>query len=778
MARVSDKRRAPATLNGIVVFGVALAVAFAVFGPALNAPFDFDDRGTIVDNPTIRRAWPPTALLNTPELGTAVSGRPVANYSFALSYALNRALGHGEPSMDGPSETAAYHVVNVLLHAMSAFVLFALIRDTLRSGRVPEDLRSRAEGIALIVSAVWLIHPIQTEAVDYISQRTELLVSFFFLATVYAAQRAFRDPHAARWIVVALLASLLGMGTKEVMLTAPLVMALYDRTFLFPSWASVWQARSRRWLYGGLATTAILSVALIASGARGGTVGFNLGVTWYQYFFSQATVIPRYVQLMLWPDRLTYDYGQSPIGGLAGVVGLASLICVGVACVAAWRHDRWRPLAFLGAWFFLILAPSSSFVPIRTEIAAERRVYLACAAVVTLVVVGAVYIKPRLRYAMMAVVVAYFFASGWTADRLAPGELSLQILLRCVFALGAAGVLWCLVGARRRWIQASGWLLIAVLLVGRTAARSAMYQHPDALWLGTIQTMPGNARAYSSLGNLRLRDTPPRLREADSLFERATSLDSTYATPWIARAAIAVKEARLAEAETYLNRALILSPGDSSATDELGQVLVATGQSDAALRYLKPLAARWPSSATLSRLGIAYLTMGALDSASSMLVRALHFDSVDVTALRYLGATLVEQGRGSDAVPYLARALPLESDSAFTIALLAIAYAESHRADLATKAAAAAVDRARTDPTVQVFAGRAMAKIGQMHGAEQYLREAVRLDPRDPQALTLLANVLASLGRRAEAKAYLLRALAIAPGYSAAVQSLETLGRR
>lgn len=246
----------------------------------------------------------------------------------------------------------------------------------------------------------------------------------------------------------------------------------------------------------------------------------------------------------------------------------------------------------------------------------------------------------------------------------------------------------------------------------------------------------------------------------------------------LARAAIAVKEARLAAAETFLNRALILSPGDSSATDQLGQVLVATGQSDAALRYQKQIAARWPSSATLSRLGIAYLTLGELDSASVMFVRALRYDSVDVTALRYLGATLVEQGRGSDAVRYLARALPLESDSAFTIALLAIAYAESRQADLATKAAAAAADRAPTDLTVQMFAGRAMAEIGRMQDAEQYLREAVRLDPGDPQALTRLANVLASLGRRAEAKTYLLRALAIAPGYSAAVQSLEILGRR
>jgi tetratricopeptide (TPR) repeat protein len=768
-----------ATLNGLVVFGVALVVAFASFGPAINAPFDFDDRGTILENPSIRRLWPLTAPLHTPGLGTAVSGRPVANYSFALNYALNRELGLAdEHSMGGRSETTSYHVVSILLHAISTFLLFALIRDTLRFGRVPEDLRRRAEVIALIVSAVWLAHPIQTEAVNYVSQRTELLVSLFYLATTYAAQRAYREQRAARWIVAALMASLVGMGTKEVMLTAPLLVVLYDRTFLFPTWESMRRSRSRRWLYAGLAATAGLSVALILNGARGGTAGFNLGITWYQYFFAQATVIPRYVQLMLWPDRLTYDYGQATIGGSAGIFGLVSLICVGGACAVAWWHDRWRPLAFLGAWFFLILAPSSSFVPIRTEIAAERRVYLAFAAVVTLVVIGAIYGRPRPRSAMIGVVVAYFLASGWTAARLAPDYVPLQILLRFAFAVSAAGVIWCIVFARRRWVQFAGWSLIAAILIGRTAARSAMYRNPETLWLATTQTVPGNARAYDALANLRLRANPPRLREADSLFERAGSLDSTYATPWIGRAAIAVKEARLAEAETFLNRALVLSPGDSSATDQLGQVLVATGKSERALQYQRQLAERWPSGETLSRLGLAYLTLGRLDSASRVLADALDFDSANVNALRYLGATLVELGRGREAALYLTRALPIETDSAFTIGLLAIAYAESHQVDLAAKAAAVAVDRAPNDPIVRMLAGRAMAAAGRMREAEEYLRAAVRLDPNDPQALTRLADVLASLGRRVEAKTFLVRALAVAPGYPAALQSLEILGRR
>ena len=120
--------------------------------------------------------------------------------------------------------------------------------------------------------------------------------------------------------------------------------------------------------------------------ARARSVGFHLGLPWYEYLYSQAWAIAHYLRLFIWPDQLTLDYGSAPIRGLGGVPGFILLFVFGVVTVAAWtRANRWGWVAFLGTLFFFLLAPSSSFVPIATEIAAERRIYLALAAVIVLI---------------------------------------------------------------------------------------------------------------------------------------------------------------------------------------------------------------------------------------------------------------------------------------------------------------------------------------------------------------------------------------------------------
>jgi tetratricopeptide (TPR) repeat protein len=759
--------------NHVRVAVAGIILTLAAFGPAIRAPFDFDDRGTVIENWTIQRVWPPTALIQTPGLGTAASGRPVANYTFALNVALNRALG----TTNGPNQTTGYHVVNILLHLLSALLIYVLIRDTLRFGRVGDEWRDRAETLATAVSAIWLLHPIQTEAVNYISQRTELLVSFFYLATLFGAQRAFRE-QGSRWSVFAIAASLLGMASKEVMLTAPVMVVLYDRAFLFPRWASSWQSRRRRWLYAGLFATSVVSLILIARGGRGGTVGFDVGIPWYQYLYDQGAIIPRYVQLLFWPDRLSYDYGPNWVAGGEAIAGLAALIATGVATIIAWKTDRMRPLGFVGAWFFVILAPSSSIIPIRTEIGAERRIYLASAAVIALATILVMYAQSRRpRTTMATIFTIYFVASGWTAARLAPRELSLQLLARFGIATAVAVIAWCIL-SRRRWLQVTAACLVPALLVARAASRSTLYRDPEALWRNAVSIVPTNGRGYNALAGFRLHSYPPHLREADSLFLKASELDTMLVQPWLGRAAIATKEDRLADAESLLRHVLRLSPGDSSASDQLGRVLLATGRSDQAIPYLKRLADRWPTGETFSNLGVAYLTLGRLDSARETLDRALGLDSLNVGALGYLGATLVELGRGSDAIPYLTRAVELESAPGFTTGVLAVAYAQAGKPELARKAASMAVDREPRSSIVRVFAGRALALGGFKREAAAYFRDAVRLDPGDAQALTRLANVLASLGEKVEAARFLNQALSIAPNDSAARQSLARLRGR
>ncbi len=190
---------------------------------------------------------------------------------------------------------------------------------------------------------------------------------------------------------------------------------------------------------------------------------------WYAYLNSQGWAIPHYLRLAFWPSG-DPRHRLRPAG--AGTLGVASrclllLGALGVATVIAWtRANRWGWLGFCGAWFFCLLAPSSSFVPIATEIAAERRVYLALAAVIVVVVVGVDAWLQRM-----------------TLDKMA--EM-----------------------ASTRAIGAGALIVIAVLAV-LTFRRSATYQHPDALWTSAIANEPGNARAWNNLGQLLARTDAP-----------------------------------------------------------------------------------------------------------------------------------------------------------------------------------------------------------------------------------------------------------------------------
>ncbi|MDB4916423.1 MAG: hypothetical protein JWM95_4067 [Gemmatimonadetes bacterium] len=697
---------------------ILLLAAAVAYGPALSAPFIFDDVPSIQNNTSLRTLWPPGIALRPPGRGTALSGRPISNYSFALSAAANRWIGI-TPGSD--KETRIYHITNVMLHVCSAFLLCGIVGRTLRTKGVSSKWRESAPGIAATIAALWMLHPLQTEAVNYLSQRTELLVSFFYLAVLYSAMRAWESEGWSAWSVVAVVASALGMASKEVMLTAPIAVVLYDKAFFVDAFKSP----ARRRLYAALFATMAIAVALIVRGGRSATVGFSGSITWYEYLYSQGWAISRYLLLALWPADLVIDYGRNGVRDSSGVPGVILLSVLLAFTLWAWRHTRLRWLAFLCSWFFLTLAPSSSIVPIVTEIAAERRVYLALASVIIVLVIGAEFLFRR--------------ASP-------PRHLR-----------------FVLVG------------VVSLCMVAATASRSQLYNDPEALWKDAVNKRPGTARAYEGLASVILNKDTTRLREADELLSRAIALDSSAPAPFVSRAAIALKRRDFAAAEAFLGYALRVAPDDSAANQAFGETMSASSHSERAIVYLKRIADAAPSGASLQKLGTAYLISGRLDSAHSILARAVQLDSTNNLANQYLGATLVEMGRGEDAIAPLTRSMKIDSASGFTLSLLAVAYAESKRPELAMKAAGAAVALASRDAQTWAFAGRAAQYAGQYAQAVAYLKHAVRLDSADLEAPTRLAFVLGSTGHFADGVRILEQVLVKSPGYEPATLALARL---
>ena len=214
-----------------ILWAVAIAVVVVVvFGRGLNGPFIFDDHNAIVDNPHTRTLWPITDAISAPDQST-VDGRPVV----ALSLAVNFAIGRLDPW--------GYHAVNIAIHALCAVALFGVL------GRI-----TGRRGLALAVAAIWAVHPLHTESVTYIVQRSELMMTLFYLLTVYSCLRGFSSKRGRRaWFTVAIVCCALGMASKEVMVSVPIFVLLLDRAMASGSFRQA--LRQHVGLYAGLAAT-------------------------------------------------------------------------------------------------------------------------------------------------------------------------------------------------------------------------------------------------------------------------------------------------------------------------------------------------------------------------------------------------------------------------------------------------------------------------------------------------------------------------------------------
>ena len=210
---------APATRRAVLLAAGLLAVAaLAAYHNSFLAPFVLDDGDAITENLTIRHLWPLWGALSPTAGGATVSGRPVLNLSLAVNYAISG------------DEVWSYHALNLLIHILAGLTLFGIVRRTLadvgRHRRMPPvrslagfgdpALQSDATFIAFTVALLWTLHPLQTEAVTYVIQRTESLLGLFFLLTLYCFLRAVSSPRPWPWRVLTVLACLGGVSTKEV----------------------------------------------------------------------------------------------------------------------------------------------------------------------------------------------------------------------------------------------------------------------------------------------------------------------------------------------------------------------------------------------------------------------------------------------------------------------------------------------------------------------------------------------------------------------------------
>ena len=210
----------------------------------------------------------------------------------------------------GQLNVLGYHLVNLAIHLMAGLVLFGLVRRTLQLLPRYTQASGTADYVAFAAALIWLVHPLQTQSVTYIIQRAESMMGLFYLLCLYCTLRGSQASRSWPWYVAAIAACWLGMGTKQVMVTAPVVVLLYDRVFLADGWKEVFR---RRWAVYLAFVPAIVWLGFMtvreASRTERAVAGFGMqDLTPLEYLGTQGGVIVHYLRLAVWPDRLCLDY--------------------------------------------------------------------------------------------------------------------------------------------------------------------------------------------------------------------------------------------------------------------------------------------------------------------------------------------------------------------------------------------------------------------------------------------------------------------------------------
>jgi protein O-mannosyl-transferase len=763
----------PFRVRGGTLFagGIVILAALVAYHNSFSGPFIFDDSSAITDNPTIRHFG--SAL--SPPLDTSTGGRPVLNLTFALNYAL-----------DGMN-VRGYHAFNLLIHVLAGLTLFGIVRRTLRRPILRERFGAAALPLALAVAVIWVVHPLQTEAVTYISQRAESLMGLFYLLTLYCFICGAESAAPARWQILSIVACIFGMMSKEIIVTAPVILMLYDRTFVAGSFREAWQRRWRYYL--GLASTWLLLIRLTAGLNQRG-VGFDQGITWWSYALTSCRSVVLYLKLAVWPHPLVFDYGFNVIHNPVTVLPyvLFSVILVVGLGIALWR---WPMIGFAGAWFFVILAPTSSVIPVALQPMAESRLYLSLAAVIGLVALGL--------YRLI-------------------GRRSLII-----FAVVAVGL---------------GWL---------SRRRNEDYRNELAIWNDTLAKHPDNARAHNNLGIILMRLS--RSQEAIAQFKAALRTDPDYAEAHDNLGIVLMRLNQSQEAIIQFEAALRIAPNYADAYNNLGIVLMKLSQSREAVAQFEAALRIDPDYADAhNNLGHALLNIpGHLPDAIAEFEAALRIKPDFAEAHNNLGVALTKiPGRLPDAIPHFDAALKIKPDYAEAYDNLGVAltkipsrlpdaiasfetalkikpdYAEAHNSlgiALATipgrspdaisqyeaalrinpDYAEAHYDLGielmenpnRIDEAIQHFEtalklnpnyadaenclGISLAKSGRIVEAISHFEATLRIEPNFAEAHVNLGKALAYIGRPDEAEQHFKTALKLDPDLEAARRQLERL---
>lgn len=490
----------------LAILACALIPA-AIYANTLNAPFIFDDFDNIVHNADIQN---PAQLFQKFKMAfsggldklyfeRAYLSRPLTFTSFALSHRISGLNPYG------------YHLLNIFFHAASTLLLFLLTRKILiRFFQVFNF------GWSLAAAALFAAHPIHTDVVAFVSNRSDAMATCFYLLAlllfIRMADHGEEVLHSRLYGVLSLLSFTAAFGFKEIAATFPLMVLLFDLFFISGF-------RRRELLKHAVYHCAAWSILLLYVCLRmwysrgvGYMFPLTFGWTHENYFFTQIWVVGNYAKLLFWPAGQSIDHWIHPLQSLAEPkVYLSALALTAGAAAPLWliRRSRWFRLGLFGAlWFFIALAPTSSFFPINDAFV-ERRAYLPSIGFFLWLLSAALWLNEEKKWEERKI---FRFAFG-----------------------------------------------IAILLAGLTIERNRLYADPLKLWLESAERYPDNYRAQFNCANIYFgRDG--NLAKAQEHCAKALALNPDLYDANRIMGITLVNEGKFEEAIRYYNEADRLRP--------------------------------------------------------------------------------------------------------------------------------------------------------------------------------------------------------------------------
>ena len=599
------------TLAGLLIL---VGAALAAYSNSYKGVFIFDDDRSILRNKRIHSSGPIENLLTIVGTRPFAGTRPLVDLSLKANYHFaDRVEDPTYPKLKQIPDIHYFHVFNLAVHILAGLTLFGIVRRTLRSGRLRDNLGRYADGLAILVAAIWLTHPLNTSAVTYIIQRAESMMGLFYLLTLYCAIRSFGSRRPLFWAAGSVLACLGGIGCKQVIVTVPVMVLIYDWVFI--SNGKLTDLRKRWPIHLALFLTWVplfsMSFTTITSNTTAGFGTKSIGPLGYA--FTQFGVIFHYLKLTFWPAGLCMDYKWVQAESIREIL-LPGIPIVGMVGLTVWALKNKPALGFLGAWFFLILAPSSSIMPIM-DLAFEHRMYVPLAAVIAIVVIGGFALVQRLLA---------------TKAGSAAGIYAVVIMIFAA-AAGALGM--------------------------ATFERNKVFSDRVIAWTDVAEKRPGNSRARYNLGN-RLSAVKDNT-EAEVQYRKAIEIRSDYAEAQYNLANLLRDEGRTDEAIVYYkfaikNRKKLKKRSEAASVyNNLASVLVNRGELDEAMKYYQRILKFAPNYAqAYSNIGVINDRQGKTDEAIANYRKAIELNPDYEQAINNLARALKGNNAAESARQY------------------------------------------------------------------------------------------------------------------------------